>query len=224
MTRSACVLVSIVSMALCLATLGAKAKHPRAKHDEPATQATEAAASQPDHSSDPIAQALDQAKDEHGAALDSAKKKWLDMIDARTKAAENRGDLKTVESLTKAKESVQKDGTMPEDVKDVSVIGAGKAYQGAVKQADQKLVAAYQKAIKDYTKAHHVAEAEAAQKELDDMHDGAGATASAGGSSMDYQHLGGSRGVPAYLKMPDGVQSTNDGLHQSRHADQNQGR
>jgi len=208
----------LIVAAICVAMVGAKTKRARNKHDddkpdETMTQSDATPATQPDHSNDPIAQTLDQAKDEHAAALESAKKKWLDVIDARTKAAENRGDLKTVETLNKAKESVQKDATMGEDVKDASVIGASKSYQGAVKQADQKLNAAYQKAIKEYTKAHQVADAEAVQKELDEKLNGTGGVSTSGGGlNVNYQHMGGSRGVPGYLKMPDGVQSTKDGL------------
>src|SRR5439155_839811 len=66
----------------------------------------------------------------------------------------------------------------------------------------------------DYTKARQLDQAEAVQQEA----------ASAGGSfssadsstapslNVDHQHLGGIRGVPGCLKMPDCAQSTREGL------------
>ena len=143
------------------------------------------------------------------------------MIDARTKSAEDRGDFKTVQALKKARESVQKDATLPEEVKDANVLGAGKSYESALKVADQKLSAAYQRAIADYTKARQLDQAEAVQQEAG----AAAANSGAGGSSadstgsmtVDHQRLGGTRGVPGFLKMPDGAESTRDGLIFTNH-------
>ena len=115
---------------------------------------------------DAIQAQLDDAKDLQQKTAQLAKQHLLDVIEARTQAAADRGDLDAVKSLDATKTSVEADGKLPEDMKDAVIVGAMNTYLSEVKQSNARLAIAYQQAIRDYTRARKTDEAQAIKNEM----------------------------------------------------------
>jgi hypothetical protein len=148
-----------------------------------------------------IAQQLEAAKAQHRQDIDAAKGALLKTIDARINAATDAGDLAGVQALQSVQATASVDGTVPADVKDVGVAQGKKTYDAAVLSADTKLRLAYEKAVRDYTRARQLADAQSTQKELDALGlvDSTSPTAMTAGT---YQ-LGSK--LPAFLTAKDSV-------------------
>jgi hypothetical protein len=115
-----------------------------------------------------IAQELDAAKAANKQAIADARKVLVTTVDDRLNAATDAGDLATVQSLQAVKSAAQTDGSVSDDVKDAAIVAAKKRYDQAVVAANGVLAQAYQKAVRDYTKARQIDQAMATQKELTD--------------------------------------------------------
>ena len=116
-----------------------------------------------------IARQLDAAKAAHQQAIDDAKKSLLHTIDQRVDAATNAGDLNLVTSLQAAQATAAVDATVPDDVKDPAVLAAKSTYEYSVKSANTRLNLAYQRAVRDYTRAHEIAQAQSTQAEMNSL-------------------------------------------------------
>src|SRR5262245_44512302 len=115
---------------------------------------------------DPVA-VLEAARAEHAKALDDAQKKLMQAVDERLKSVKDQGDLKAVEKTLEVKKSLEADNKLPEGVKDNTVLSAVRQRDRAIDVANSKLLAAYDKAVRDLTKAGKIDEAKAIQKEKD---------------------------------------------------------
>jgi S1-C subfamily serine protease len=169
-----------------------------ARESEPATQA-----------SDAILARLEDAKEQYTKTISRAKQQVLDVIEARTEAAANKGDLEAVKAFEAAKQSVEHEGKLPEGIKDTPIIGAQNNYLNAVKGATASLQRAYEQAIRDYTKARKTSDAEAVKAELAErgLTTGSGDNAAAG-----WIQLGGKAKLPSFLQANDAVYADKDGL------------
>lgn len=144
------------------AALGLAALAPSARAQVTTAPATTSATSP---SSDTIRSTLDDRKAEHTQAIERARERLLKVIEARAQAAAEKGDLTALKILDEAKQTFDLEGKLPESLKDASVLAANKAYSGAVKGADTVLSRAYEQAIRDYTRARKIADAEAVRAE-----------------------------------------------------------
>jgi hypothetical protein len=114
-----------------------------------------------------IAATLKQAKAAHEQGIADAKATLLGAIDAHINAAAGAGDLKTVTALRSAKAAAAVDGTIPADVKDPAILAAKTRYDVTARGVNANLSAAYQAAIREYTRAQKIDEAQAVQAEFE---------------------------------------------------------
>jgi hypothetical protein len=182
----------IVAAALGLSTLVSPA------HAQVTTApATTSPASQP---TDAIRSTLDERKAEHIHAIERARERLLKVIEARAQAAAEKGDLTALKILDEAKQTFDLEGKLPESLKDASVLAANKAYVGAVKGADTVLSRAYEQAIRDYTRARKIADAEAVRAESAELGlpalGAGGGDATAGSGRVKL----GAKNLPSYLE------------------------
>jgi tetratricopeptide (TPR) repeat protein len=118
--------------------------------------------------SDPIIEMLQKAKSDFVQAIASSHADVLAVIDAKAKAAAEKGDLDGYKKFAALHEQVQKDILVPDSVRD-SVIRNANAKLLTVADAEfGKLQLAYQTAIRDYTKALRINEAESVKAEMAD--------------------------------------------------------
>src|SRR4051812_14172274 len=89
------------------------ARRPR-QRVEP-TPATTPAVTQPSTTDDLIAKVLDEAKSEREQTVAAAMRRCLETIDARIKAAGDRGDLKIAEASHQAREAMQNGEKLSEE-------------------------------------------------------------------------------------------------------------
>lgn len=116
--------------------------------------------------SSPIAASLEAAKAAHAKQVTAARDAYIAAINVRINAAEDAGNLAEVETFQAAKRQATTDGSLPDDLKDVTIRGAHAKMQRTVDASNLRLAAAYREAIVRYTKARQIPQAEAAQKEL----------------------------------------------------------
>src|SRR5688500_14890242 len=116
----------------------------------------------------PTAQ-LQKAKAARGKARDKAKAALIAAIDGRIESAGTAGNLDTLKSLTVQKDAFVTAGVVP----DLPALTDDVAkYNQAVRQADGKLVAAYEAAIAVYMKASRFPEAMKARQGRRDLLEG----------------------------------------------------
>jgi hypothetical protein len=111
---------------------------------------------------DPIEDELSRAKEAYRAALDKARAALLEAIDQRIKDAALAGSLADVKSLQSQRDAFETGGTLPRHPR---LVKASHDCQDAGKKARVAMTAAYDKAVKDYTKALDIANAEAVKAE-----------------------------------------------------------
>jgi hypothetical protein len=111
---------------------------------------------------DPVKKDLARAKDAYDATVEKLRKGLLGALDAREKAARDRGDKKAVDGVKAEREKLKPAGEPP-----WSMMAA--ASRGELQKARGQLEAAYQRAVREYTKSSKDAEAAAAEKALDEF-------------------------------------------------------
>jgi hypothetical protein len=111
---------------------------------------------------DPIRAELTKAKKAHAEADAKAKATLLAAIDEAVKAVAASGDLEGVKTIQAEKKAFEESGKVPSSVR---LRAAAAEYQKATRTADTALEKAYDKAIKDATKALKIDLAEAIQGE-----------------------------------------------------------
>lgn len=116
-----------------------------------------------------VAAALDQAKGDYGRAVADAQRSLLAAIDSRIAGATQAGDLKTVTALRPARASTEADGSLPPDLTDPAVLAAKSRSSSAIQLANLKLATAYRQAIRGYTRAGKIDEAQGTQAEFDSL-------------------------------------------------------
>jgi hypothetical protein len=115
---------------------------------------------------DSIPSRLAAAKAAWAKEIADARRVLVATTDARLNAAADAGDLEAVQSLQSAKIKASLDGTLPQDTKDPTVLAAKKTMDESVTSANGRLVSAYREAVKNYTRARKISEAQATQDEL----------------------------------------------------------
>ena len=113
-----------------------------------------------------IAGKLDAAKAARDRDVANAKRQLVAVIDQQVNAAADAGDLKTVKTLQAAMDQASKDGSLPEDLRDEKILAAKQTLTKSIATANGKLADAYTEAVKAYTKARRLSEAQATQDEL----------------------------------------------------------
>jgi hypothetical protein len=109
---------------------------------------------------------LDEAKATHEKQVAAARRALVAAITGRLNAAADAGNLAQVESFQAAKTKASVDGSLPPDIKDVTILGAHAQMERAIEASNSQLAAAYREAIVRYTKARNFTEAEATRDEL----------------------------------------------------------
>ena len=125
---------------------------------------------------DPILDKLLKAKEEHVKDTDEARKKFLDALDEKIKAAADKGDLNVVERFQTAKDTFEKEGSLPGSFRDRATLTAKGQMDTRVRLANAKLRSAYEEAVKDYTKAKKFELAKAIQDEQKEFSTGVSRT------------------------------------------------
>ncbi len=116
-----------------------------------------------DKAPDSIKAALDRAKAAHAEAAANAGKDLLIVLDDKIKSVAKTGDLNGLKQLIAEREAFVADGKLPSSK---LIRPAVAKYSLAVKHAEDALIGAYQKAIKDYTRKMQIEQAEAVQKKM----------------------------------------------------------
>jgi S1-C subfamily serine protease len=158
-------------------------------------------------SGDPILARLDEAKEEHRRMREAAKRRLLDVLDARAQSVADRGDLDALKSIEAVKQSVEADEKLPEGTKDAAITGAMNSFTAEVKRSNARLAAAYQQAVRDYTRVRKTAEAEAVKVELTER--GLDTPTEIRGG---FVKLGGSNRLPSFLEPSANTYSEGKGL------------
>jgi hypothetical protein len=162
----------------------------------------------PAKADDPVA-VLETARTEHAKALEDAQKKLMQAVDDRLKYVKDQGDLKALEKLLEVKKSLEADNKLPEGVKDNNVLSAVRLRDRAVEVANSRVLAAYDRAVRDLTKAGKIDEAKALQKEKDAF----GASKPGGDeNAAQWFQFGGRAGLPGFLQPSAGAFNTKEGL------------
>jgi len=117
---------------------------------------------------DPIFDALETAKQEFRLTVSTAHEDVLAAIDGKAKAATAKGDLDGYKAFSDLADRVRAGILVPDDVKDTAIRGANAKFARISESAHRKLSAAYQTAIREYTKVSRIEEAEAIKAELQD--------------------------------------------------------
>lgn len=118
---------------------------------------------------DQIADNLARAKSEHQQSVDDASKVLLDTINRRINTAADAGDLATVQSLQKAKAIANSNAMDPIDTTDSAVTVAKNHFDSVIAASRSRLIAAYQNAIRGYTRARRFDKAESVQTEFNSI-------------------------------------------------------
>jgi hypothetical protein len=111
---------------------------------------------------DPVKKDLARARDAYDAAVEKLRKGLQDALDAREKAARAKGDKKAVDAVKAEREKLKPKGEPP-----WSALTA--ASRAELQKVRSQLESAYQRAVRDYTKASKDAEAAAAEKALEEF-------------------------------------------------------
>lgn len=111
---------------------------------------------------DPIQKDLAKARAAYDAAVEKLRKGLLGALDAREKAARDRGDKKAVDAVKAEREKLKPAGEPPWSLLTATMRGELQKVRGQVETA-------YQRAVREYTKASKDAEAAAAEKALDEF-------------------------------------------------------
>lgn len=115
---------------------------------------------------DAIAAQLEAAKALHQKEVTAARRALVAAIDTRLNAAVDAGELTTVQTMQTVKTRAARDGTIPEDMKDPAVLAAKDQMTKSIAAADATLADAYREAIKSYTRARKISEAQVIQDEF----------------------------------------------------------
>jgi hypothetical protein len=155
---------------------------------------------------------LEGAKSDYTSSISDSRKALSGAVDSRLNAAIDAGDLKTVQALQAAKSTLDSGGAIPADVKDSAIIAAKAHYAQSIESANTRLADAYRDAVRDYTRARQLTEAQATQAEF-----GATGLAGAAASSSDQ----GARiydltvGLPPFLEAGPPYSIEKDGIRPS---------
>ena len=115
---------------------------------------------------------LDAAKAEYAKSLEGVRKKLGMAVEGRLKAAQDSGDLKAVETLTAVKKALEAEGKLPDGVTDTPIKLAKATADRDTVTARGAMIAAYEAAIKEMTKAGLFDEAKVIQTELEEFKSG----------------------------------------------------
>ncbi len=157
---------------------------------------------------DPVA-VLEAARAEHAKALEDAQKKLMQAVEDRLKVVKDQGDLKAVEKILEVKKSLEADNKLPEGVKDNAVLSAVRQRDRAIDVANSRLMAAYDKTVRDLTKAGKIDEAKAIQKEKDAF---GSSKPGSDENAEKWAQLGGRSALPTFLQPSAGAYNTKEGL------------
>ncbi|MBP3960700.1 hypothetical protein J8F10_36205 [Gemmata sp. G18] len=114
---------------------------------------------------DPAA-TVEKAKEAHAEGVNKARNTLLEAFKAANNAAKSSGDLNAVKVIQAEQDTFENSGKLPTSARMKSAVAS---YQQSMKQARTTLDAAYEQAIKDFTKAGKIAQAEETQSELHDL-------------------------------------------------------
>jgi hypothetical protein len=118
-------------------------------------------------------EALKKAKKSYYEATDKTRTTLLEGFASATKAATASGSLDVVKALQAEKEAFESSGKLPTSPRMKAAVAA---YHVTLKQATTALERAFEQAVKDFTKAGKLAQADAAQAELKEFRSRAPAT------------------------------------------------
>jgi len=105
---------------------------------------------------------LDAALESYDSSVDDAAQHLLKSLDIERDSAQRRGALDTLQTIDSEIEAFKSDFELPKSV-------STKAYERSTQRAIVRLQAAYENAIRDYTKSDNIPLATQLQKELDDL-------------------------------------------------------
>jgi hypothetical protein len=115
---------------------------------------------------DPIMDNLNAARAQFAHAVRNAHGALLAAIDAKAKAAGDRGDLDAYKQLTALSAKVKAQTLVPADVTDADISAAGAKFTETARTAYDKLCLVFRSTISDLTKARRIDEAESVEAEL----------------------------------------------------------
>lgn len=107
---------------------------------------------------DPIQTKLEQSKDRYQKAVDQCTKELNALIDQKIEAARKDGNRELLKQLQEQKEAFRTSGKMP-------TAAPTTVYRSAMAKANKEMLAAFDLAIKDFTKAAKDSKADAADEE-----------------------------------------------------------
>ena len=163
--------------------------------------ATEPAATHP-AMVDPIHERLARAKGDYDAQTDGARKTLLAYFQARADGAQKQGDLAALKSFEGMKSAFEGQGELPENSPELAVRDHVNTYESAVRLATKMLGNAYGAAVRDYTKAGLIDQAEVVQGESDAFEKGG--TVAAGGGAAPVVAAGPAAGAGAGVAVGNG--------------------
>ena len=113
-----------------------------------------------DIATDPIQKKLDFALTKYDAAVDEAAEQLLKLLDSTRNLAQKRGNLGLVQSIDSEIKAFKADLVLPKSVSTSS-------YERSTQRAVARVQAAYEKAVRDYTKDNQILLAKQIKSELD---------------------------------------------------------
>ena len=168
-----------------------------------------------------IAQNLAAAKAAYRSSVTQSRGTLLARIQARLNEAMDAGDLPTVQVLQAAQGAVQSGGEVPDTITDPAIVRAAADFKQAVQSANIRMARAYTLAVRDYTRARQIDQAEAIQAEFVasglSTIDLTALPADAGGTVQDTTYLLGWH-LPDFLTTGDPWDWHGRGIFLQRHA------
>jgi hypothetical protein len=116
---------------------------------------------------DPIHNRLQHAKEDYDNQVDAARKKLVAYFGTRADSAQRRGDLAELKNYQGIKSRFETDGQLSENSVDLPLRDNINAYLSATRLASKNLGNAYFAAVRDYTKAGLIDQADVLQAESD---------------------------------------------------------
>ena len=148
-----------------------------------------------------IAANLDKAKADYNQSIADAKKALVAAIDARITAATQSGDLKTVTALRPVRATADADGSVSPDLADPAIQAAKSRFGSTVQGANTRIALAYKEAIREYTRAGKIDDAQAMQAELNatGLANAVASAGSAAGGNPDGTTYHLAKNLPSFL-------------------------